>query len=56
MYPLDLHMHTVASPPASSTLRDSVLQAQTCGATLLALTDHRPDMAGAPPHRPLVHS
>lgn len=48
MYPVDLHMHTVASTHAYSTLRDYVLQAQTCGVRLLAITDHGPDMADAP--------
>ncbi|WP_034915553.1 MULTISPECIES: phosphatase [Erwinia] len=48
MYPVDLHMHTVASTHAYSTLRDYVLQAQTCGIRLLAITDHGPDMADAP--------
>ncbi|MBC3943698.1 phosphatase [Erwinia persicina] len=48
MYPVDLHMHTVASTHAYSTLRDYVLQAQTCGVKLLAITDHGPDMADAP--------
>ncbi|WP_414148576.1 phosphatase [Erwinia sp. BNK-24-b] len=48
MYPVDLHMHTVASTHAYSTLRDYVQQAQTCGVKLLAITDHGPDMADAP--------
>lgn len=48
MYPVDLHMHTVASTHAYSTLRDYVLQAQTCGIKLFAITDHGPDMADAP--------
>lgn len=50
MYPVDLHMHTVASTHAYSTLRDYVQQAQTCGVKLLAITDHGPDMADAPHH------
>lgn len=48
MYPVDLHMHTVASTHAYSTLRDYVQQAQQCGVSLLAITDHGPDMADAP--------
>lgn len=48
MYPVDLHMHTVASTHAYSTLRDYVLQAKSCGIKLLAITDHGPDMADAP--------
>ncbi|PIJ50914.1 phosphatase [Erwinia sp. OLTSP20] len=47
-YPVDLHMHTVASTHAYSTLRDYVLQAQQVGIRLLAITDHGPDMADAP--------
>ncbi|MEI2264083.1 phosphatase [Erwinia sp. CGal63] len=50
MYPVDLHMHTVASTHAYSTLRDYTQQAQTCGVKLLAITDHGPDMADAPHH------
>lgn len=50
MYPVDLHMHTVASTHAYSTLRDYVQQAQTCGVKLLGITDHGPDMADAPHH------
>ncbi|MGV3344279.1 phosphatase [Enterobacteriaceae bacterium LUAb1] len=48
MYPVDLHMHTVASTHAYSTLRDYILQAQLCGMSLLAITDHGPDMPDAP--------
>ncbi|OON41399.1 phosphatase [Izhakiella australiensis] len=47
-YPVDLHMHTVASTHAYSTLRDYVLQARQVGIKLLAITDHGPDMADAP--------
>ncbi|MCX8956276.1 phosphatase [Erwinia psidii] len=48
MYPVDLHMHTVASTHAYSTLHDYIHQAQQCGVKLLAVTDHGPDMADAP--------
>ncbi|MBP2171075.1 putative hydrolase [Erwinia toletana] len=48
MYPVDLHMHTVASTHAYSTLHDYVVQARTKGIKLFAITDHGPDMADAP--------
>ena len=48
MYPVDLHMHTVASTHAYSTLHDYVAQAKKNGIQLFAITDHGPDMADAP--------
>jgi len=48
MYPVDLHMHTVASTHAYSTLHDYVAQAKRNGIRLFAITDHGPDMADAP--------
>ncbi|WP_225639203.1 phosphatase [Candidatus Profftia sp. (ex Adelges kitamiensis)] len=48
MYPVDLHMHTVASTHAYSTLQEYVAQAKKCGIKLLAITDHGPDMVDAP--------
>lgn len=48
MYPVDLHMHTVASTHAYSTLHDYIAQAKQVGIKLLAITDHGPDMADAP--------
>ncbi|WP_216782737.1 phosphatase [Candidatus Profftia tarda] len=48
MYPVDLHMHTVASTHAYSTLHDYVARANACGIKLLAITDHGPDMKDAP--------
>ncbi len=48
MYPVDLHMYTIASTHAYSTLRDYMLQARQVGIKLLAITDHGPDMADAP--------
>ena len=48
MYPVDLHMHTVASTHAYSTLHDYVAAAQSKGIKLFAITDHGPDMADAP--------
>lgn len=48
MYPVDLHMHTVASTHAYSTLHDYIAVAQSKGIKLFAITDHGPDMADAP--------
>ncbi|NUU65371.1 phosphatase [Enterobacteriaceae bacterium BIT-l23] len=48
MYPVDLHMHTVASTHAYSTLHDYIATAQSRGIKLFAITDHGPDMADAP--------
>ena len=48
MYPVDLHMHTVASTHAYSTLHDYVAFAKQKGIKLFAITDHGPDMADAP--------
>ena len=48
MYPVDLHMHTVASTHAYSTLHDYIAEAQQKGIKLFAITDHGPDMADAP--------
>ncbi|ACY84260.1 phosphatase [Edwardsiella piscicida] len=48
MYSVDLHMHTVASTHAYSTLHDYIAQAATRGLRLFAITDHGPDMADAP--------
>lgn len=48
MYPVDLHMHTVASAHAYSTLYDYVAEAKRKGITLFAITDHGPDMVDAP--------
>lgn len=48
MYPVDLHMHTVASTHAYSTLHDYIAQAKAAGIKLFAITDHGPEMADAP--------
>jgi len=48
MYPVDLHMHTVASTHAYSTLHDYIAEAEQKGIKLFAITDHGPDMADAP--------
>jgi putative hydrolase len=45
MFPVDLHMHTVASTHAYSTLHDYIDEAQQKGIKLFAITDHGPDMA-----------
>jgi putative hydrolase len=47
MYPVDLHMHTVASTHAYSTLHDYIAEAKRKGIKLFAITDHGPDMADA---------
>ncbi|AJI94758.1 PHP domain protein [Yersinia ruckeri] len=48
MYPVDLHMHTVASSHAYSTLHDYIAAAKQKNIQLFAITDHGPDMADAP--------
>ncbi|POP41939.1 phosphatase [Superficieibacter electus] len=48
MYPVDLHMHTVASTHAYSTLSDYIAQAKNKGIKLFAITDHGPDAEDAP--------
>lgn len=48
MYPVDLHMHTIASTHAYSTLHDYIAQAKLKGIKLFAITDHGPEMADAP--------
>lgn len=48
MYPVDLHMHTVASTHAYSNLHDYIAAAKQKGMQLIAITDHGPDMADAP--------
>ena len=45
MYPVDLHMHTVASTHAYSTLSDYIAQAKQKGIKLFAITDHGPGVA-----------
>ncbi|MGL4859384.1 MAG: PHP domain-containing protein, partial [Enterobacteriaceae bacterium] len=48
MFPVDLHMHTVASTHAYSTLHDYLAEARLKGIRLLAITDHGPRMPDAP--------
>ena len=43
MYPVDLHMHTVASTHAYSTLHDYIAEAKRKGIKLFAITDHGPE-------------
>lgn len=47
-YRIDLHMHTVASSHAYSTIQDYVNVAKAKGLELIAITDHGPDMEDAP--------
>jgi len=48
MYPVDLHMHTIASTHAYSTIHDYIAQAVRNGLQLIAITDHGPEMVDAP--------
>ncbi|AKZ65862.1 phosphatase [Candidatus Palibaumannia cicadellinicola] len=48
MYPVDLHIHTIASTHAYSTLHDYIAEAIKKEIKLIAITDHGPDMADAP--------
>ena len=48
MYPVDLHVHTVASTHAYSTIDEYVRQARKIGVRLLAVTDHGPALHDAP--------
>nr|WP_113867626.1 phosphatase [Brenneria salicis]NMN92064.1 putative hydrolase [Brenneria salicis ATCC 15712 = DSM 30166]RBP61187.1 putative hydrolase [Brenneria salicis ATCC 15712 = DSM 30166]RLM30207.1 phosphatase [Brenneria salicis ATCC 15712 = DSM 30166] len=48
MYPVDLHMHTVASTHAYSTVHDYLAEAVRRGVKLIAITDHGPEMVDAP--------
>src|SRR3989339_444845 len=44
----DLHVHTVSSGHAYSTLEEYVARAKKIGLEMLAITDHGPSMPGAP--------
>lgn len=44
----DIHMHTVASDHAFSTVHDYITQAPKNGIKLVAITDHGPEMEDAP--------
>ncbi|CAK9885708.1 MAG: putative phosphatase YcdX [Candidatus Erwinia impunctatus] len=48
MYPVDLHMHTVGSTHAYSTLHDYIAEARRRNLKLIAITDHGPEMVDAP--------
>jgi putative hydrolase len=48
MYPVDLHMHTLASTHAYSTIHDYIAQAVRKNLRLIAITDHGPEMVDAP--------
>lgn len=48
MYPVDLHMHTLASTHAYSTVHDYIAQAVRKNLQLIAITDHGPEMVDAP--------
>ncbi len=44
---LDSHTHTVASGHAYSTINDNIAAAKRAGLSLLAITEHAPDMPGS---------
>ncbi|SES81065.1 phosphatase [Thorsellia anophelis] len=48
MFPVDLHMHTVASTHAYSTVHDYTKMAKERGLKLIAVTDHGPDSEDSP--------
>lgn len=48
MYPVDLHMHTIASTHAYSTVHDYIAAAVRQKLSLIAITDHGPEMVDAP--------
>ncbi|MXP67440.1 phosphatase [Pantoea sp. Aalb] len=48
MYPIDLHVHTIASTHSYSTLHDYIIQAKKNGIKMFAITDHGPNMIDAP--------
>ncbi|MFZ5945734.1 MAG: phosphatase [Bacillota bacterium] len=47
-FKVDLHTHTIASGHAYSTLHENFMQAKEKGITMLAVTDHGPQMPGGP--------
>lgn len=48
MLKTDLHIHTIASGHAYSTIQESVMHARSIGVEVVAITDHGPSMDGAP--------
>lgn len=45
---VDLHTHTIASGHAFSTIQEIMVAAKSKGLDMVAITDHGPDMKGAP--------
>ncbi len=45
---IDTHTHTIASGHAYSTVLENALAAKNKGLELLCITDHAPEMPGAP--------
>src|SRR5690554_6248919 len=45
---IDLHTHSIASGHAYSTIKENFQEAKTKGLMMLAITDHGPQMSGAP--------
>lgn len=45
---IDLHLHTVASGHAFSTVHDLILQSQRIGVEIIGIAEHGPSMVGAP--------
>lgn len=48
MMKVDLHIHSIASGHALNTVSEIVSYAEMCGMSHIAITDHGPDMEGAP--------
>jgi len=48
MLKADLHIHTIASGHAYSTIQESATHASSVGVEIVAITDHGPSMEGAP--------
>jgi putative hydrolase len=44
----DLHIHTVASGHAYSTIKENLIAAREAGLEMIAITDHGPSLPGAP--------
>jgi putative hydrolase len=48
MNKIDLHVHTIATGHAMSSLEECVRAAEKKGVTAIAITDHGPNLKGAP--------
>lgn len=48
MLKVDLHVHTIASGHAYSTIQESAMYANSVGVEAIAITDHGPSMEGSP--------